>query len=191
MTSLIPPSLTRGYIEEKVNMDRLNLSFLYLWYCKLFKQFGFRQQDLIVIRDNHQEGHWNLEWAWVVKFQHFLTRLVSLHNTKFVSELCLLGIHSVFCYRNPLHYIVVNSQLGDALCLDYIRAEGDFQKIKRYVGERTNMAEIRPEEQSKRKGVVWRIYGTKYSWKGHKDRNRHKNRRRRAGKLGLCLRHKL
>ena len=46
MTSLIPPSLTRGYIEEKVNMDRLNLSFLYLWYCKLFKQFGFTQQDI-------------------------------------------------------------------------------------------------------------------------------------------------
>ena len=30
---------------------------------------------------------------------------------------------------------------------DYIRAEGDFHK-ERYIAERTNKAEIRPEEQS-------------------------------------------
>ena len=31
--------------------------------------------------------------------------------------------------------------------------------------------------------VVGRIYGMKYSSKGHKDRNRHKNRIKRVGKL--------
>ena len=32
--------------------------------------------------------------------------------------------------------------------MDYIRAEGDFQK--RYIAERTNDAEIRPEEKSEK-----------------------------------------
>ena len=33
--------------------------------------------------------------------------------------------------------------------MDYIRAEGDFHK-ERYTAERTNKAEIRPEEQSEK-----------------------------------------
>ena len=33
--------------------------------------------------------------------------------------------------------------------MDYIRAEGDFHKEK-YIVERTNKAEIRPEEQSQK-----------------------------------------
>ena len=41
---------------------------------------------------------------------------------------------------------------------------------KRYIVERTNNAEIRPEEQSEKLRVVRRIYGMKYSFKGHKDR---------------------
>ena len=32
---------------------------------------------------------------------------------------------------------------------------------------------------------VGRIYGMKYSWKGHKDRNRHKNRIKRSGQARL------
>ena len=42
--------------------------------------------------------------------------------------------------------------------------------------------------------VVGRIYGMKYSWKGHKDRNRHKNRIKKkewASSAGLCQNHKL
>ena len=35
--------------------------------------------------------------------------------------------------------------------------------IKRYIVERTNEAEIRPEEQSEKRRVVWRIYGMKYN----------------------------
>ena len=59
--------------------------------------------------------------------------------------------------------------------------------IKRYIVERTNEAEIRPKERR----VVGRTYGMKYSWKGHKDRNRHKNRiKQRASSVGLCLWHK-
>ena len=46
---------------------------------------------------------------------------------------------------------------------------------KRYIVERTNKAEIRPEEQSEKRRVVRTIYGMKYSLKGHTDRNRHKN----------------
>ena len=33
--------------------------------------------------------------------------------------------------------------------------------------------------------VVGRIYGMKYSWKGHKDRNRHNNRIKRSGEARL------
>ena len=42
---------------------------------------------------------------------------------------------------------------------DYIRAEGDFHKD---IVERTNKAEIRPDEQSERR-VCRRIYVMKYS----------------------------
>ena len=49
--------------------------------------------------------------------------------------------------------------------------------IKRYIVERINKAELRPEEQSERTGSC----GLKHHWKGHKDRNRHKNRIRRSG----------
>ena len=37
----------------------------------------------------------------------------------------------------------------------------------------------------RKRRVVGRIYGTKYSWKGHKDRNRHKNRVQRSGQARL------
>ena len=41
--------------------------------------------------------------------------------------------------------------------------------------------------------VVGRTYGIKYIWKGHKDRNKHKNRIKRSwqARLVLCLWHKL
>ena len=40
----------------------------------------------------------------------------------------------------------------------------------------------------RKRRVVGRIYGMKYSWKGHKDRNRHKNRIKRSGQARLsCL----
>ena len=60
----------------------------------------------------------------------------------------------------------------------------------------------------RKRRVVGRIYGMKYSWKGHKDRNRHKNRikkesdvkhryniynrleRNEASAVGLCQKHK-
>ena len=41
-----------------------------------------------------------------------------------------------------------------------------------YIVKWTNKTEIRPEEQSEKAEVVWRIYGMKHSKKGHKDRNR-------------------
>ena len=44
----------------------------------------------------------------------------------------------------------------------YIRAEGDFHK-KRYVVERSNKEEIRPEEQSEKAESFRESYGTKYS----------------------------
>ena len=45
----------------------------------------------------------------------------------------------------------------------------------------------------RKRRVVGRIYEMKYSWKGHKDRNRHKNRVKKewASLLGLYHRHKL
>ena len=64
--------------------------------------------------------------------------------------------------------------------------------IKRYILERTNKAEIRPGEQREMQRIVGRIYGMKYSWNGHKDRNRHKNRIKKewASSVGLCQKHK-
>ena len=35
--------------------------------------------------------------------------------------------------------------------------------IKRYIVERTNKAEIRPEDQSQKTEVVGRVYGMEYS----------------------------
>ena len=57
--------------------------------------------------------------------------------------------------------------------------------IKKYIAERTYEAEIRPGEQSEKRRVIERIYGMKYSWKGHKDRKRHKSRIRRSGQERL------
>ena len=37
----------------------------------------------------------------------------------------------------------------------------------------------------RKRRVVGRIYGMKYSWKGHKDRNRHKNSKKRSGQIRL------
>ena len=39
----------------------------------------------------------------------------------------------------------------------------------------------------RKRRVVGRICGMKYSWKGHNDRNRHKNRIKRVGKLGWFM----
>ena len=88
--------------------------------------------------------------------------------------------------------------------------------IKRCLAERASKVEIRPEEQSekaescwenlwdevqlqgpqrqkwdrknrvRKRRVVGRIYGMKYSWKGHKDRNSHKNRINRSGQAWLA-----
>ena len=58
---------------------------------------------------------------------------------------------------------------------------------KRHRVERTSKAEIRLEEQTENRRVVGRIYGIKYSRKGHKDTNRHKNRIKRVGKLGWFM----
>ena len=37
----------------------------------------------------------------------------------------------------------------------------------------------------RKRRVVGRFYGMKYSWKGHKDRNRHKNRIKRSGQARI------
>ena len=57
--------------------------------------------------------------------------------------------------------------------------------IKRYIVERTSKAEIRPGEQSEKAESCRGIYGMKYGLKGHKDRNRHKNRIKRNGQARL------
>ena len=58
--------------------------------------------------------------------------------------------------------------------------------IKRYIVERTNKAEIWPEEQNeKKRRVVGRIDERKYNGKGHKDGNRHKSRLKSSGRARL------
>ena len=58
--------------------------------------------------------------------------------------------------------------------------------IKRYEVERTNKAEIRPEEQS-RKAESWENSWNEIQLKGHEDRNRHKNTIRKVDKLGWFM----
>ena len=58
---------------------------------------------------------------------------------------------------------------------------------KRYIVERTSKTDIRPEEQSEKAESCREIYGRKYSWKDHKDRNRHKNRIQRSGQARLFM----
>ena len=57
--------------------------------------------------------------------------------------------------------------------------------VKRYIVEISNKADIRSEEESKKRRVVGRIYGMKYSCNGHKGRNRHKNRIKRSEQAQL------
>ena len=63
--------------------------------------------------------------------------------------------------------------------------------IKRDVVQRTSKADQDQKNRVRRRWVVERIYGMKYSWKGHKDRNRRKNRTKKkkkgVGKLNFCL----
>ena len=57
--------------------------------------------------------------------------------------------------------------------------------VKRYIFERTKKAEIRPEEQSEKAESCWENLLMKYSWKGHKERNRHKNGIKRSWQAQL------
>ena len=58
--------------------------------------------------------------------------------------------------------------------------------VERYIVQRTNEAEIRPEEQSQIKESC-REHGMKYSPKGHIDRNRQEqNKEEWASSVGLC-----
>ena len=52
--------------------------------------------------------------------------------------------------------------------------------IKRYVVERTKETKIRPEEQSEKTKSCQENLWKKYSLKGHKDRNKHKNKIKRS-----------
>ena len=57
--------------------------------------------------------------------------------------------------------------------------------MKRNVVERTNKADIRPEEQSKKAESFRENLWNEIQLKGHKDRNRHKNRIKRSGQAWL------
>ena len=49
--------------------------------------------------------------------------------------------------------------------------------VKRHTVEKTNKAEISPEEQSEKTESCREILWNEIQLKGHKDRNRHKNRK--------------
>ena len=68
---------------------------------------------------------------------------------------------------------------------DYIKAEGDF--VKRYITERTNKVEIRPEEQSEKAESCRENLWNNVQLKGHKDRDGLKKQTKRVGKLGWFM----
>ena len=54
--------------------------------------------------------------------------------------------------------------------------------------KRTNKAEIQPKNKVRKRRVFGRIDGMKYSLKGYKDRNRHKNKIKEwTSSVGFCL----
>ena len=57
--------------------------------------------------------------------------------------------------------------------------------IKRLIVERTNKAVIRPEEQSEKTESCRETLWNEIQLKGHKDRNRYKNRIKRGGQARL------
>ena len=57
--------------------------------------------------------------------------------------------------------------------------------VKRYIVERTNKGEIRPQEQSEKAESCRENSWTEIQLKGYKDRNRHKNRIKRIGQVRL------
>ena len=63
--------------------------------------------------------------------------------------------------------------------------------MKRYIVERTNKAEIRPEEQSKKAKRCRKNLWNEIQLKGpYKDRNRHENKKTKkkgVGKLGWVM----
>ena len=56
--------------------------------------------------------------------------------------------------------------------------------VKRYTVERTKKAEVRPEERVEEAESDRENLWNEIQLKGPKDRNRHKNRIKRVGKLG-------
>ena len=67
---------------------------------------------------------------------------------------------------------------------DHIRAEEDFHTELNSWKDQQARDKTGKTEWKKRR-VVGRIYEMKYSWKGHKDRHRHKNRMKRNGQARL------
>ena len=59
--------------------------------------------------------------------------------------------------------------------------------IKRHIVERNNKAEIKPEEESEKTESCWDNLWNEIQLKGHKDRNKFKNRIKRSGKLGWFM----
>ena len=63
--------------------------------------------------------------------------------------------------------------------------------MKRYIVERTNNTEIRPEDQSENAESCRENLWNEKQLKDHKDRNRHKSRKKRSGPARLVyVRHK-
>ena len=57
--------------------------------------------------------------------------------------------------------------------------------IKKYIAEKTNNAETRPEEQSEKADSCREKIWDEIQLKGHKDRKRHKDRMKRSGQARL------
>ena len=83
-------------------------------------------------------------------------------------------------YGKEVGYLVLKAQ---SIQKDYIRAEGGFQEEiyswKDQWGRNETGRTVRKQR------AVGRIYGMKSGWKGHEDRNRHKNKIKRSGQARL------
>ena len=139
---------------------------------------------------------WSCSWLGFSRKSFHLCQ----EECSFICELslceCLDNIHrQAVAYLKQIRLTKQSAALKTYLLLDNLCSEPSQQLViisglretlmKRYIVERTSKAEIRPKEQSEKADSCRENLGVKYSWKSHKDGNRHKNRIKRSGQARL------
>ena len=90
------------------------------------------------------------------------------------------------CLCEETKNLTVFNRLGENDPLTWGFSHKTGRLLRQNSGSQEPLSSILANRMRKRR-VVGRIYGMKYRWKGHTDRNRHKNRIKRVGKLSWFM----